>query len=182
MSKIDHSLFAANEHALEDNFGDCPECGKSLHIKHSKSGPFLGCEGYPSCHFSKPLHDKQTTLLKTLEGVACPECAANLAIKKGRFGMFIGCTNFPTCHYISAIKQQEDTHVTCPKCHAGQLIARTNKFGKQFFACNHYPRCRYVLNFKPVEQACPECGWSVLISKKGQLHCPQSGCGFKQDD
>ena len=104
MSKIDHSLFSAHEHALEDNFGDCPDCGKPLHIKNSKSGPFIGCTGYPDCHFSKPLHDKQTTLLKTLDGVFCPECNGALAIKKGRFGMFIGCTDFPDCHYIAPIK------------------------------------------------------------------------------
>ena len=112
MSKIDHSLFSAHEHALDDNFGDCPECGKPLHIKNSKSGPFIGCTGYPECSFSKPLHDKQTTILKTLDGVACPECASDLAIKKGRFGMFIGCTNFPSCHHIEPIKEKEDTSET----------------------------------------------------------------------
>ena len=132
MSKIDHSLFSAHEHALDDNFGDCPECGKPLHIKNSKSGPFIGCTGYPECSFSKPLHDKQTTILKTLDGVACPECASDLAIKKGRFGMFIGCTNFPSCHHIEPIKEKEDTLVDCPKCKKGHLISRTNKYGKHF--------------------------------------------------
>ena len=180
MSKIDHSLFSAHEHALDDNFGDCPDCGKPLHIKNSKSGPFIGCTGYPECTFSKPLHDKQTTILKTLEGVACPECTSDLAIKKGRFGMFIGCTNFPSCHHIEPIKEKEDTLVDCPKCKKGQLISRTNKYGKQFFACNHYPKCRYVLNFTPVNENCPDCGWGVLIDKKGQIQCPQSICGFKK--
>ena len=181
MSKIDHSLFSADAHALEHNFGQCPQCNKPLEIKHSKSGPFIGCSGYPQCEFSKPLHDNQTALLKTLEGVQCPECSSDLAIKKGRFGMFIGCTHFPSCHYISAIKQKEDTQVTCPKCEKGQLTARTNKNGKQFFACNHYPQRRYVLNFKTIDEACPTCGWSVLIEKKGQICCPQPSCGFKKE-
>ena len=77
-------------------------------------------------------------------------------------------------------KEKEDTLVDCPKCKKGHLISRTNKYGKQFFACNHYPQCRYVLNFTPVNESCPDCGWGVLIDKKGQLQCPQPSCGFKK--
>ena len=182
MSKIDHSLFSAHEHALDEAFGPCPECNNPLQIRNSKSGPFIGCSNYPTCHFSKPIHDNHTTVLKILDGAECPLCASTLALKKGRFGMFIGCTSFPECHYISSIKQQEDTHVVCPKCKKGQLISRTNKFGKQFFACNHYPQCRYVLNFTPINEPCPQCGWPVLINKKGHICCPQSGCGFTKDN
>lgn len=180
MSKIDHSLFSAHEHALE-SYGDCPECNKALQIKHSKSGPFLGCSGYPECEFSKPLHDNQTSVLKVLDGSSCPECSANLAIKKGRYGMFLGCTQFPDCHYISPLKSQEDTQVNCPKCNDGHLLSRTSKFGKQFFACNNYPKCRYVLNFTPINKACPACGWAVMIKKKGSLCCPQPMCGYKEE-
>lgn len=180
MSKIDHSLFSAHEHALDHAMGECPECGKPLHVKHSKSGPFVGCSGYPACTFSKPLHDTQTTLLKTIEGAHCPQCASPLAIKKGRYGMFIGCSGFPECHYIAPLKPQEDTAVRCPKCAKGDLVARTNKYGKQFFACDHYPKCRYVLNSPPVETTCPDCGWRALIKKKGALHCPQPDCDYQQ--
>ncbi|MEW9797882.1 DNA topoisomerase family protein [Alteromonas sp. CYL-A6] len=178
MTKIDHTLFSAHEHALDQSVGDCPECGRPLHIRHSKSGPFVGCSGYPDCHFSKPLHDTQTTTLKTIDGTACPLCESELAIKKGRYGMFIGCTGFPECHFIAQIKEQHETKVTCPKCKQGELIERTNKYGKRFFACNHYPACRYVLNSPPVAQACPDCGWAVLTEKKGQLTCPQPDCDY----
>lgn len=41
MSKIDHSLFSAHEHALEDAFGDCPDCGKPLHIKTANQALLL---------------------------------------------------------------------------------------------------------------------------------------------
>lgn len=181
MSKIDHSLFSAHEHALEHAFGDCPECGKPLHIRNSKSGPFVGCSGYPDCHFSKPLHDNQTTILKTIDGTACPECGSPLAIKKGRYGMFIGCTDFPQCHYIAPTKAQQDTKLTCPQCKKGHLLERTNKYGKRFFACNDYPHCRYVLNFPPVAGPCPQCGWGVLIEKKGQVCCPQVNCNYVRE-
>ncbi|MEG3767990.1 DNA topoisomerase family protein [Alteromonas sp. 14N.309.X.WAT.G.H12] len=181
MSKIDHSLFSAHEHALEHTFGDCPECGSHLHIRNSKSGPFIGCSAYPKCTFSKPLHDQQTTTLKEIAGALCPECGHTLAIKKGRYGMFIGCTDFPQCHYIEPIKKQEDTHFLCPQCKTGHIIERTNKYGKRFYACNHYPKCKYVVNSPPVAGTCPDCGWTLLIAKKGKVCCPQPNCDFQVD-
>ena len=180
MSKIDHSLFSAHEHALEQQYGQCPDCGKDLHVRNSKNGPFIGCSGYPECHYAKPLHDTQTTVLKVIEDSHCPECGSTMAIKKGRYGMFIGCTNFPECHHIEGTKAQQDTLVDCPKCKEGHLIDRTNKYGKRFFACNRYPQCRYVVNFAPVPEPCPACGWAIMVDKKGQLVCPQLLCGFKQ--
>lgn len=47
MSKIDHSLFSAHEHALEDAFGDCPDCGKPLHIKKQQIRPFYWLHRLP---------------------------------------------------------------------------------------------------------------------------------------
>ena len=181
MSKIDHSLFSANEHALEDAYGPCPKCGKSLHIRHGKAGPFIGCTGYPDCDYIKPLHEHQTTVLKEISGTACPECGSSLAIKKGRYGMFIGCTNFPACHHIEQIKQHQETAIDCPQCRKGQLIERTNKYGKRFFSCNRYPQCRYVVNSTPLAEPCPACGWGILVEKKGKKHCPQADCNYTSD-
>jgi len=178
MSKIDHSLFKADEHAQGAAFGDCPQCGKPLRIRNSKKGPFIGCSGYPDCEFSKPLHDTQTTTLKTLAGSHCPLCNNEMAIKKGRYGMFIGCSNFPECHHIEPIKKQEDTRIDCPACKTGHLIERTNKYGKRFFSCNNYPDCRYVLNSEPVPGPCPDCGWGVLIRRRGNVVCPQPDCDY----
>lgn len=178
MSKIDSSLFNASGQDL----GACPECGNALHIRNSKTGPFIGCSAYPACAFSKPLQDHQTTVLKEINGTHCPQCDSTLAIKKGRFGMFIGCTNFPECHHIEPIKEQEDTHLSCPQCKTGHIIERTNKYGKRFFACDNYPKCRYVLNSQPVAGPCPECGWELLIQKKDKLCCPQPNCDYQQDN
>jgi putative DNA topoisomerase len=45
MSKIDHSLFSADKHALEKEYEVCPQCGSELVIRNSKTGPFFGlCE------------------------------------------------------------------------------------------------------------------------------------------
>lgn len=183
MSKIDHSLFNANEHALENAYGSCPECEARLQLRRGKSGVFVGCSRYPECHFSKPLHEHESSVVKVMPDSPCPECGHALAIKKGRFGLFIGCSHFPECHHIESNKQQNDTHLTCPQCQQHPLIKRTNRFGKSFYACDGYPKCKYVLNHKPVAQACPECGWSVMVERKMaagmQLQCPQKNCGAK---
>lgn len=185
MANIDASLFNADQHALESAYGRCPKCDSNLAIKHSKNGPFIGCVAYPSCDFSKPLHEHTNSVVKVMEDSKCPECGAKLAIKKGRFGLFIGCTHFPECHHIESPTHSIATHVQCPSCQEGELKERTNKYGKRFFACDRYPKCRYILNFEPIDASCPDCGWTVLINKKiGQKKyktCPQKDCGYKEE-
>jgi DNA topoisomerase-1 len=34
---------------------DCPECGSPLVRRAGKHGPFIGCEGYPTCKFTRSL-------------------------------------------------------------------------------------------------------------------------------
>ncbi|WP_102794821.1 DNA topoisomerase family protein [Bowmanella denitrificans] len=179
MSKIDHSLFNADEHALQHAYGSCPQCQAKLQIRSGKSGPFLGCSRYPACHFSKPLHEYQSHEVKVIEGTACPACHSPLAVKKGRFGLFIGCTNFPDCHHIEKLAQQEDEQLGCPVCHKGKLLRRTNKFGKSFYACDQYPHCRYLLNLPPVTKTCPVCSWPLMVRKGNMLICPQKACQHK---
>ena len=183
MSKIDHSLFQAHEHALQEAFGECPECGGALLVKHSKKGAFIGCANYPDCTHTQPLHETETAKLKVMEGSACPLCTAPLAIKKGRYGLFVGCTRFPDCHHMEPIKKNDDTHLNCPSCGKGHLLKRANKFGKSFYACNQYPKCRYALNDEPVKASCPDCGWNILIKKRTargvEQQCPQKNCGYK---
>lgn len=188
MTKIDNDLFSAHEHALEKEFGVCPECGSELVIRHSKSGPFVGCASYPNCEYTKSLIEHDVEQVKVLDGSHCPLCSEELAVKNGRYGMFIGCTGFPDCHYIAHDNDEsvEDKLPQCPKCSAGQLVKRSNKSGRTFYSCNAYPDCNYILNQLPIDQACPQCGWSVLIAKStasgNKLQCPQKLCGYKQKD
>ncbi|GAB3026184.1 DNA topoisomerase family protein [Bowmanella dokdonensis] len=179
MSKIDHSLFKADEHALQHAYGDCPQCQAKLQIRSGKSGPFLGCSGYPDCHFSKPLHEYQYQEVKVIEGSRCPHCQSSMAVKKGRYGLFIGCTNFPECHHVDKLEQPQESSITCPACEKGHLQKRTNRFGKTFYACDQYPQCRYLLNQPPVQHACPVCKWPLMINKGGIMQCPQRGCQHK---
>ena len=180
MSRINHSLFEGG--VDHEALPDCPQCGASLTVKHSKSGPFLGCSNYPTCKYTKPLIDKTVEVLKDIDDADCPECDSGLQIKKGRFGLFIGCSAYPNCNYIAPSKDNTETAITCPSCGEGQLVEKTNRYGKRFFSCTRYPDCRYVVNFTPISSPCPSCGWSILIKKAGKLHCPQRTCRYSRDD
>lgn len=184
MSKIDQQLFSTHEHALEREYGVCPECGSELTVRHGKHGPFLGCQSYPACQYHRPLVEKSAVEAETLEGTECPQCGAPLALKSGRYGFYIGCSAFPQCDYIAKDEpEQASSEVTCPSCRHGELVERTNRFGKKFYACSAYPKCRYLLNFSPVSEPCPECGWPVLVEKsvrgERRLICPQRSCKYQ---
>ena len=63
-------------------------------------GAFIGCANYPTCQYTRPVHEQTKVEDRVLPGSECPECGHELAVKQGRYGMFIGCTNFPACHHI----------------------------------------------------------------------------------
>lgn len=205
MAKIDHALFSADQHALDEAYGKCPECEGQLVLKHANKSSFLACQNYPTCKHTQQLHKTDVTILKVMEGIACPECAQALAVKKGRYGMFIGCTGFPDCHFIATkdmitkdgvVKNNSDDNegtdespavskVTCPKCSHGSLVKRQNKYGKHFYGCDDYPKCKYMLNSPPIDATCQQCGWKAMLqvdkndAEKG-LICPQVNCQHKQ--
>jgi putative DNA topoisomerase len=183
MTKINTSLFDAQEHALQQAYGDCPECDGALTLRHAKNGPFLGCNHYPSCAFTKPLKEYEDSIIKVIDESNCPECHHLLAIKKGRYGLFIGCTNFPDCHHIESPKKNTETNVACPSCKKGELRKRLNKHGHNFYSCNTYPSCKYVVNDPPVEHPCPACDWPIMLEKHSGdiafLRCPQKTCLHK---
>ncbi len=180
MSKIDTSLFT---HADTQNFGKCPSCNAELTIKHAKSGAFIGCTAYPTCDYTQAFHDTEVEVVKQIEGSECPLCAHELVIKKGRYGLFVGCSDFPTCQYMQSVKEKQETRLSCPKCSAGELVKRVNRFGKAFYACSNYPKCKFAINYPPVEQTCEACGSPILVKRqsvKGEyLQCPEKQCQHK---
>lgn len=89
---------------------DCPECGRPLVMKHGRFGDFIGCSGFPECHYVRPLQKKI--------GVPCPICGVTHGgeviqrkSKKGR--TFYGCSRYPDCNYVSWNKPAAER---CPKC------------------------------------------------------------------
>ena len=165
MSKIDSSLFNAQEHALDKEFRLCPECGGSLSLRKSKHGLFLGCENYPTCQYMRPLQQHSVLTEKVLEDSCCPECQH---IE----------TNSPLPDMASELP-------ACPSCHHGQLQAKTSRYGKTFYACSDYPQCKYAINDKPVAKACPQCGFAILIEKRTRqgvrFCCPQKSCNYSDE-
>jgi putative DNA topoisomerase len=188
MSNSDKSLFSHHEHALEKAYEVCPECGCELTIKNGKSGAFLGCSAYPTCEYTRPVVEHERIEDKVLAGTQCPLCSNPLAVKQGRYGMFIGCSNYPQCHHIEETHHQEDAGVACPKCQKagkqGELIERTNRYGKTFYSCNAYPKCKYVVNYPPISEKCPLCQWSILVKRKmasgDVIICPEKKCTYKR--
>lgn len=188
MSKIDTTLFTAQEHALDKEYRLCPECGGALSLRRSKHGLFLGCENYPDCQFMRPLQQQNVLIEKILEDSSCPECGKLLAIKKGRFGLFIGCTGYPECSHIETNNTTlADTSLLpdCPVCQQGQLQAKMSRYGKTFYACSNYPKCKYAINDKPIAKACPQCGFSLLVEKRTRqgirFCCPQKDCNYSAE-
>ena len=186
-SKSDQPLFTRHEHALEQAYEVCPECGAELMIKHGKAGNFIGCSNYPNCQYTRPVVEHEKVEDQVLPGTECPDCGNLLAVKQGRYGMFIGCTNFPRCHHIEHEHQDEPSiseEVSCPSCHAGQLIERQSRFGKTFYACNAYPKCKFAVNHPPVVGTCEKCGFELLLKREmaagEKFQCGQKRCGHFQ--
>lgn len=185
MSKINQQLFSSHEHALEKEYELCPKCGCELSVKNSKHGGFVGCNNYPSCDYIRPLVQHESIETQLIAGSHCPICDAELAVKSGRFGLFIGCSNYPQCKHIEKHEQKNsDYQVSCPKCNSGNLEQKTNRYGKIFYGCSHYPSCKFIVNYPPIDESCPECGFGILVERKGasglRLECPTKCCKYKR--
>ena len=183
MKKQQEQLFSRREHALEKANESCPQCALPLQVKNSKHGSFLGCSGYPTCDYSRPLVEQETMEQQIIEGSTCPECGNELAIKKGRYGIFIGCTNYPECRHIEHTNDEEEA-LTCPSCQQGKLAQRVSRYGKTFYACDAYPKCKFVVNYQPVKGNCEVCNFGLLLQKKSggevKLVCANKKCNHKQ--
>jgi len=96
----------------------CPQCGKPLLVKWSRSGQFLGCSGYPGCKFTAnfeqtgsgeiKIKEKEPLPAHSQDVGTCPECGKPLVMKRGRFGPFLGCSGYPDCKYLKSLKKKEE--------------------------------------------------------------------------
>lgn len=186
MSQSNDPLFSQHEHALEQAYGVCPDCGSELSIKRGKAGAFIGCNSYPKCQYTRPVVEHEKVEDKVLAGSQCPECGHELAVKQGRYGMFIGCTNFPACHHIEHEQNEvaSEENVNCPSCRKGQLTAKTTRYGKTFYPCDNYPKCKFAVNHEPVAGECQQCGFALLLRRQmaagEKLQCADKKCGHFQ--
>lgn len=101
-----------------DNQHTCPDCGKPLRRRKSKTGFFWGCSAYPECKTTLPDNKGQPGKAKSSApakqmqttakiGESCPQCRkGKLVLRSVKNGKnagkpFIGCTIYPKCGYFS---------------------------------------------------------------------------------
>ena len=136
----------------------CPEDGGRLIARSGRFGPFIACENYPECRYTRRLTTDKKPDEPTNE--VCRECGAPMLIKHGRYGRFMACSRYPECKHTRPVP----LGVKCPK-DGGDLTERRSRRGKIFFGCANYPACDFVSWNRPVAEKCPECGFEGAESK-----------------
>ena len=96
------------KHLFGENGDTCPECGKKLGIKLSKFGPFIGCENYPSCKYTKQLNKNDKPVNTTESSVQrnisdAVELGDGIEFRVGKFGPYVtdGAKNVSAKQYTS---------------------------------------------------------------------------------
>ena len=114
-----------NKHLFPDGDDKCPDCGAKLGIKLSKFGPFIGCENYPTCKYTKQLAKNEKnantpeTAVQTIKTDAV-DLGDGIEFRVGKFGPYVtdGAKNV-------AAKQYTADTIT-PEI-ARELLANANK-------------------------------------------------------
>ncbi|HEX7477355.1 MAG TPA: topoisomerase DNA-binding C4 zinc finger domain-containing protein, partial [Polyangiales bacterium] len=153
-----------------------------------RNGPFIGCEGYPECKYTRPLPgqgdadggDRQPQLTE----YKCELCGAPMLKRWGRNGFFLGCSTFPKCKSTRSLP----LGVACPKCGGEIIEIRGKKARRPFYGCTNYTKeikCDFRSWQKPVPEACPQCNAKFLVqagsAKAPILRCLTEGCGFQKN-
>jgi DNA topoisomerase-1 len=174
----------------------CPTCGKTMLERMGKSGPFLGCSGYPECKTTMSFGPDGKPVLSVVPTEhTCEKCGQPMVIRQGRRGPFLACTGYPKCKNAKDVDaegnplQPIDTGIVCEKC--GSPMAVKKGFRGPFLGCSNYPKCRSTKPLPPemkeklkellptppkktvpdvkVDEPCPECGGPMKLrsSRKG---------------
>ncbi len=166
---------------------DCPECGQPLVEKLGKRGKFIACSGFQEgCRYTRAIEkgEARDKAEPELSDEKCEKCGSPMLIKEGRYGKYLACSSYPECKNIQPLVKPRGTGITCPECGKGELTEKKSRYGKMFYSCNRYPDCKFALWDPPVAQACPTCGFPLLVQKiyKRQgafLKCPK--CDYKDN-
>ncbi len=96
-----------NLHLFPDGNNVCPDCGGKLGIKLSKFGPFIGCEKYPTCKYTKQLNKNDQSTQATETAVQPQSDALELGdgieFRVGKFGPYVtdGAKNVAAKQYTA---------------------------------------------------------------------------------
>ncbi|MBR3781997.1 MAG: type I DNA topoisomerase [Alphaproteobacteria bacterium] len=90
---IDEINVFMHNHLFADGNNICPDCGGKLGIKLSKFGPFIGCEKYPECKYTKQLSKNDNSSQTTESAVQTKSDAVELGdgieFRVGKFGPYV---------------------------------------------------------------------------------------------
>jgi DNA topoisomerase-1 len=139
----------------------CENCGRPMVLKRGRFGQFMACTGYPDCKTTRRLDQGKKVPDIPLEE-KCPKCDRNMVLRHGRYGEFVSCSGYPECKYV----KQNYIGVKCPECKDGELVEKkARRRGNLFYGCSNYPNCKFTSAYKPVAEACPQCGSAYLVEK-----------------
>ncbi len=111
--------------------------------------------------------------------IKCEKCGKDMMKKLGKYGFFLACSGFPECRNAKSLPLGK-----CPgKGCDGDVVKRTSKKGRPFYACSKYPACEFITREVPIQKDCPQCGKLLFkknIKGRGEIHnCLSEGCGYK---
>lgn len=157
----------------------CPECGKPLVQKFSKSGKFFGCSGYPECKYIKRSKERENAPPPVPTEHVCPNCGKPMVQRMGRRGPFLGCSGYPECKTTMNLDAQgnpvlssKPTSHVCDKC-GSPMVIREGRRGP-FLGCTGYPKCRNIVDVdaegnpvKPIDTgvSCEKCGAPMAVKR-----------------
>jgi DNA topoisomerase-1 len=179
----------------------CPACGKPMLERTGKTGPFLGCSGYPECKTTMNFDAEGKPVLsaKPTEH-ACEKCGKPMVLRDGRRGPFLACTGYPKCKNAKDVDARGnplapiDSGLKCEKCGSAMMVRLKGPRGP-FLGCAGYPKCR---NAKPlpaelrerlkdvlpppppkkampaveIHETCPECGGPMKLRESKRGKSP----------
>jgi DNA topoisomerase-1 len=175
----------------------CEKCGLPMVIRWGRHGRFIACTGYPKCKNTRPIEEKtgsddsesqrlpnkdeeNTKIGEVTVREVCEKCGSPMVIKKGRFGRFLACSRYPECKTTKPLP----SGIKCP-LDGGDLIERRTKKGRTFWSCSNYPECKFATWYRPVNEACPQCGANFLVIKsqngKKSLRCIKENCKYTKE-
>lgn len=110
--------------------------------------------------------------------IVCDECGRQMIKKLGKYGFFLACSGFPECRQTKSLPLGKCPVDGCD----GDVVKRTSKKGRPFYACTNYPDCTFMTRETPIEKHCPKCG-KVLFkmrTRKGErIECLNEKCGYR---
>ena len=137
--------------------GLCPRCGKQLIQRKGKTGPFIGCSGYPNCRFTSnvefvPAEQDDLPVISEMGTFTQEEAVtATLALPLESVSMELNEVSnlivIPSDMTLQTYSQSSDERQQlgiCPRC-GKQLVQRKGKNGP-FIGCGGYPSCRFTSN------------------------------------